>query len=374
MFYYLYEWWAGLGGDLGDVLSPARVLQYISVRAFCGAGTSFLLSVILGPKVISYLRRLNFREYVRKEEAPPLRELHGHKEGTPTMGGLLIVGVVLVSTLLWAVPVNRYVLLALSTLCYMCAVGHWDDLLKIKEKNSGGLRPRNKLLLQLVWAVAVACVLLGVEETREDALTLMVPFLKHPLVAVMPAVCAIIFIAVIMVGASNAVNLTDGLDGLAIGCSGSAVFSYMIMAYVAGHAGFASYLRVPYVAGCGELAVFCGCLVGACLGFLWYNCHPAKVFMGDTGSLALGGAVAMVAILIKQELVLVVVGGVFVLEALSVIVQVVSFKLWKKRVFAMAPIHHHFELKFWSETQVTTRFWIVSIIFALLGILTLKIR
>jgi phospho-N-acetylmuramoyl-pentapeptide-transferase len=182
------------------------------------------------------------------------------------------------------------------------------------------------------------------------------------------------FVGLVVIGACNAVNLTDGLDGLAIGCSSSVALSYLVMAYATGHALFAEYLRIPFVAGSSELAVFCGCMAGACLGFLWYNCHPARVFMGDTGSLALGGAIGMVAVLIKQELVLVLVGGIFVIEAVSVMVQVASFKLCGKRIFAMAPLHHHFEMKQWSETQVVVRFWILSIIFALLGILTLKIR
>ena len=202
----------------------------------------------------------------------------------------------------------------------------------------------------------------------------MVPFFKEPVIRDLGWFLAIAFVVLIVVGASNAVNLTDGLDGLAIGCSSSVALAYLVMAYIAGHRTFAEYLFVPYIPGTGELAVFCGCLLGGCLGFLWYNCHPAQVFMGDTGSLALGGAVAMVAILIKQELVLIIVGGVFVMEAMSVILQVASFKMRGKRIFAMAPIHHHFEMKKWSETQVTIRFWILSILFALLGIATLKIR
>jgi phospho-N-acetylmuramoyl-pentapeptide-transferase len=202
----------------------------------------------------------------------------------------------------------------------------------------------------------------------------MVPFVKTPVIHDLGRLGAGLFVTLVVVGAANAVNLTDGLDGLAIGCSSSVAISYLVMAYLAGHAAFAQYLLIPYVRGSGELAVFCGCLAGACLGFLWHNCHPARVFMGDTGSLALGGAIAVVAVLIKQEFVLMIVGGVFVMEAASVILQVGSFKLRGKRIFAMAPIHHHFEMKKWSETQVTVRFWILSIIFALLGLLTLKIR
>jgi len=366
MFYYLYM--------LQDWFPPFRVFHYITVRAVAGAGTAFLISLLLGPWVIEQLKRLNIGQYERKEEAPPLYALHAKKEGTPTMGGILIVLSLVVASLLWTVPGNRFVLLVLATLCAMAAIGFWDDYTKVALKRSKGLTARKKLLLQSVWVVVVVSILLLLPETRDRARNLMVPFYKDPVIRDIGLVGVFLFVGVVMIGASNAVNLTDGLDGLAIGCSSSVALSYLVMAYVAGHLKFAEYLRIPYVPGSGELAVFCGCLMGSCLGFLWYNCHPAKVFMGDTGSLALGGAVAMVAILIKQELVLIIVGGVFVMEAVSVILQVASFKLRGKRIFAMAPIHHHFEMRNWSETQVTIRFWILSIIFALIGILTLKIR
>jgi len=375
MFYWFYSLWANASPDVMEALSPLRIFKYITVRAFCGAGTAFLLSVALGPWMIRQLKALRLRQFIRKDEAPSLGKMHEHKEGTPTMGGLLIVSSIVISAILWAVPGNRYVLLALATLCYMAAVGFWDDYRKIANRRSLGLTARRKFFLQVLWCVLLTVVLLSNDDTRGNTLKLMVPFIKEPLAAPMPVLAAFLFLALVMVGASNAVNLTDGLDGLAIGCSSSVAFSYLIMAYAAGHRIFAEkYLFIPYVPGCGELAVFCGCMLGACLGFLWYNCHPAQVFMGDTGSLALGGAIAAVAILIKQELLLVIVGGVFVIEAMSVIIQVTSFKLFKKRVFLMSPIHHHFEMKHWSETQVTIRFWIVSIIFALLGILTLKVR
>ena len=366
MFYYIHL--------LEDLFSPLRVFRYITVRAVAGAGTAFLMSLALGPWVIAHLRRLNIGQYERKEEAPPLYELHAQKEGTPTMGGLLIVLSIVISTLLWARPGDPLVLLVLSTLCYMAVLGFWDDYTKIARKRSKGVSARTKLVCQGLWAVVVTAVLLRLPVTRDRAVQLMVPFFKEPVIENMGVVLGFVFVAVILVGASNAVNLTDGLDGLAIGCSSSVALSYLILAYVAGHSVFAEYLSVPYVKGAGEVAVFCGCMMGASLGFLWYNCHPAAVFMGDTGSLALGGAIAMVAIVIKQELTLVIVGGVFVIEALSVILQVLSFKIRGKRIFAMAPIHHHFEMKNWSETQVTVRFWILSIIFALLGVLSLKIR
>jgi phospho-N-acetylmuramoyl-pentapeptide-transferase len=366
MLYYLHL--------LTEIFSPFRIFRYITFRALCGAATAFLLSIVLGPWLIRQLRKLKVGQQERKEEAPPLYVLHARKEGTPTMGGVLIIASVVISSLLWAVPLNPFVLLTLATMCWMGLIGFCDDRAKLLRKNTRGLSARHKLILQTAWAAVAVGVLLAVPDMRRHARELMVPFLKEPLVADMGIALTFLFVAVVLVGAANAVNLTDGLDGLAIGCSTSAAIAYLIMAYAAGNVIFAEYLRVPHVAGSGELAVCCGCLLGAGLGFLWYNCHPAHVFMGDTGSLALGGAIAMVAILIKQELVLVIVGGVFVIEALSVIVQVISFRARGKRVFAMAPLHHHFEIKGWSETQVTIRFWILSIIFALLGVATLKIR
>lgn len=379
MFYYLHL--------LTDWYSPLRVFRYITVRALAGAGTAFVVSLLLGPWVIRELRRFNMGQQVRREEALPLYSFHGKKAGTPCMGGLLILGAVLVATLLWAVPTNPYVLLTLATMCVMAWIGFRDDYLKVRRQQSRGLGVRAKLFWQLAWAVFVVVLLLVLPETREHARKLMLPFFKEPVIARMSLLATFVFLGLVMVGSTNAVNLTDGLDGLAIGCSNSVAVAYLVMAYVAGHARFAQYLQVPYIAGSGELAVFCGCLLGAGLGFLWFNCHPARVFMGDTGSLALGGAIAMVAILIKQELALVFVGGVFVMEAASVLMQVVFFKLTGgRRIFKCAPLHHHFELLEKEraerehrdveviETMITTRFWILSVIFALIGVATLKIR
>ena len=379
MLYYLHL--------LSDWLTPLRMFRYITVRALAGAGTAFLISVVIGPWMIRKLREFKIGQYVRKGDAPALDFFHNRKAGTPTMGGLLIIASVLVSTLLWAVPTNGYVLLTLATMLFMGGVGFRDDYLKIARKQSKGLSARSKLILQSAWAVVVLLILLTWPATSQHTKELMVPFFKDPVIRDMGIIFTFVFVMLVMVGSTNAVNLTDGLDGLAIGCSNSVAAAYLTMAYVAGHMRFAQYLQVPYIAGSGELAVFCGCLLGAGLGFLWFNCHPAKVFMGDTGSLALGGAIAMVAILIKQELVLIIVGGVFVMEALSVLMQVAYFKLTGgKRIFKCAPLHHHFEFVEKEqaeregrdvevvETMITIRFWILGIIFALIGVATLKIR
>ncbi|MFH0881174.1 MAG: phospho-N-acetylmuramoyl-pentapeptide-transferase [Lentisphaerota bacterium] len=379
MFYYLHL--------LTDLFSPLRIFRYITFRALAGAATAFLISVILGPWMIRLLQRLKVGQQVRKDEAPPLYVFHGKKAGTPTMGGLLIMLSICISTLLWARLSNGYVWLTLLTMCFMGGVGFLDDYLKVTKRQSKGLGARSKLLLQLAWVAVIFVVLLAWPATREHARQLMLPFLKDPIIMNMGLIGTFLFLALVMVGSTNAVNLTDGLDGLAIGCSNSVALAYVVMAYIAGHAGFAQYLQVPYIAGSGELAVFCGCLLGAGLGFLWYNCHPARMFMGDTGSLALGGAIAMIAILIKQELTLVIVGGVFVMEAVSVLLQVGFFKLTGgKRIFKCAPLHHHFEVLEKElaeregrdveviETMITTRFWILSIIFALIGIATMKLR
>ncbi len=370
MLYYLHYF--------ADSISFFRIFQYITVRAIAGAGTAFLICLIFGPWVIRKLGRLCSGDDTRyREDAPALDALRGEiKKKTPTMGGLLIIGAIAVSCLLWAIPTNLLVWIALLTLGVMGLIGLADDYIKTVRRDVRGMRPLKKLLFQSLWVAGVTGLLLLIPDTREHARQLMVPFLKLPLIAHMSLLAVFLFLFLVVVGSSNAVNLTDGLDGLAIGCVASVTFAYLVMTYVAGHVRFADYLQVPYIAGSGELAVFCGCMLGACLGFLWFNCHPARIFMGDTGSLALGGGIGIVAALIKQELVLMVVGGMFVLEALSVILQVGWFKLKRRRIFACAPLHHHFEMKKcpWSETQVTVRFWILSIIFALLGVLLLKIR
>lgn len=378
MLYYLCEW--------SDHISWLRIFRYVTFRALLGAGTAFVLSLVLGPWVISALRRLKNIQPDRMTEAPQLKGVHKRKD-VPTMGGLLILFATVISTVLWAIPGNTLVLLTLVTMVAMGAVGFADDHLKVIRKRKDGLPARWKLLAQIAWAVLVVLVLWYGAETHRIVSTLMIPFLKTPMAVDMNLAVAMIFILAVLVGCTNAVNLTDGLDGLAIGCTNSVALAYLVMAYVTGHAVFARYLQLPFIPGASELAVFCGCLLGAGLGFLWWNCHPARIFMGDTGSLAIGGALAMVAILVQQELTLILVGGVFVMEAMSVVIQVTWFKIsGGKRVFRCAPIHHHFEKigkenairekrdEEVVETMVTTRLWIVSAIFALIGLASLKIR
>lgn len=372
--------------QLEELFSPLRVFQYITFRTFAAGGTAFVVSLILGPGVIRRLTKLNYGQEIRQEMGAKLLETHQSKQGTPVMGGLLILAGTVSATLLWADLSNRLVWLALGSLVVMGMLGFWDDYTKITQKSAGGIKGRTKLLIQLVWAFVLTEILWLDPVTREVSAHFMVPFIKDPVIYDMGFVGTLLFFTVVFAGCSNAVNLTDGLDGLAAGCSSASALAYMALAYVAGHAVFAEYLQVPYIPGAGELAIFCGALGGAGLGFLWFNCYPAKIFMGDTGSLAIGGAIGSVAILTKQELLLMIVGGVFMVEALSVILQVGSFKLTGKRIFRCAPIHHHFELQEKErasaagrpagivETTITTRFWILSILCALIGIATLKIR
>ncbi len=379
MLYYLME--------LEALFSPLRVFQYISFRTLGAAATAFTVSLVMAPGLIRKLRAVNFGEQAEDNRVGGLDK--EQKVGTPSMGGLMIIASATIATMLWAVPANIYVWLVLGTFCLMGAIGFADDYLKIKRKS--GLSAKVKFSAQLIWAVVIFAVLWSNPETQARVRDLMVPFVKHPIFD-LGLIGGFIFLAVVLVGASNAVNLTDGLDGLAIGCSNSAAVAYLFLTYVAGNYNFAEYLQVPFVLGTGELTVFCGALLGAGLGFLWYNCHPAKIFMGDTGSLAIGGAIAMLAILTKQELLLIIVGGVFVIEAASVVIQRGYYTYTKKRfgegrrVFKCAPLHHHFEFVEKEraleqnrepelvETVIVTRFWILSIIFALIGIATLKIR
>ena len=377
MLYYLH-----LYTEYGwDVLN---VFQYITFRSIGAAGTAFLIVLLLGPATIRLLQRLNLGQNVRQDE---VLSMQLHKQGTPTMGGVLIIAGVVFATFLWAIPTNPYVWMVVLTLVVLGTLGFWDDYLKIRGRSADGLSARGKILVQALWAAVIFTWLYTMPRTHDQVLQLMVPFLKEPVIETMWVPAAALFLVAVMVGASNAVNLTDGMDGLAIGCSNAAALAYMVMAYAAGNVIFADYLYIPYLPDVGELAIFCAALLGAGLGFLWYNCHPARVFMGDTGSLAIGGAIATVAILIKQELVLILVGGVFVMEAVSVLMQVAYFKrTGGKRIFRCTPIHHHFELVAKEnakkegrnpdavETMVVVRMWILAILFAILGIASLKIR
>jgi phospho-N-acetylmuramoyl-pentapeptide-transferase len=331
-----------------------------------------LVAIVLGPWVIRKLYSMKIGQEIRKEECLPLYALHKEKEGTPTMGGILILFSVLVSTFLWADILNLNVILAVFSLIWLGAIGFWDDYVKIKKKRSLGLTARMKFLLQLMLSLIIVLVIFFHPKMHVYATKLTMPFFREIIVDMGPFY--VLFLFLVLVGSSNAVNLTDGLDGLAAGCIVIAALALGIMSYIIGNVNFARYLQLLYVPGCGELAVFCASIVGAGLGFLWFNSYPAQVFMGDTGSLSLGGALGVVAILIKKELVLVIVGGIFVIEALSVIIQVASFKLTGRRVFRCAPLHHHFEMKGWAEPKVTIRFWIMAIIFALFSIATLKLQ
>jgi phospho-N-acetylmuramoyl-pentapeptide-transferase len=366
MLFYLYHFSAWF--------SPLNVFRYETFRATAAALTSLALSFALGPRTIVLLTRLKLGQPLRqKSEVRELADLHSSKKGTPTMGGILIIFTVADSSLLWCDPANRLYWLVLISMLFLGFIGFADDYEKVAKKNSKGIRGWQKLAAQLLLAIFVFVYLRYNADFPGASSRLYIPFMKTPVVVDM-GVLAVVFFALVVMGTSNAVNLTDGLDGLAIGCSISVALTYAIFCYVAGNARLATYLFLPPVSGGGDLAVFCAALVGSGLGFLWFNCHPARVFMGDTGSLALGGVLGVIAICVHQELALIIAGGVFVLEAGSVMIQVASFKLTGKRVFAMSPLHHHFELKGWNESTVTVRFWIMSLVAALLALATLKLR
>ena len=378
MLYYLERL---SNGATGDFLKAFNVFQYVTFRAVLAALTAFVLSLALGNFTIRKLLSLKLGQPIRSaDEVHKLAELHGQKAGTPTMGGILLLGTTVISTLLWARPDNSFVWLVLAVMIAAGALGFADDYLKVSKKNSAGVSERTKIAVQLLIAIGVTWFFLADSRLNQQASALYVPFYKKMLVPNMGIVVTFLFFAGIILGTSNAVNLTDGLDGLATGCTLTVTFAYATLAYVAGHHVIAEYLQVPFYPQAGELAVFCMALAGASLGFLWFNAHPAKMFMGDTGSLAIGGAIGVVAICVKQELLLLVIGFVFVLEASSVLIQRFYFKFTKRkygqgrRVFRMAPLHHHFELSGINETVVVTRFWIVSFICALLGLATLKLR
>ncbi len=381
MLYHLYDLSEALlrDGTDNDLIKALNVFQYISFRAICAGITAFLLCLIFGNRVIRKLISLKFGQPIRtKEEVNKLFELHGAKKGTPTMGGILLLGAVTVSALLWARLTNPFVWLVLIVMLAHGGIGFLDDWAKVTKKSSAGISSRLKLLLQCVLAAGVTVFFFlypfdGSPTLWATASQLYLPFFKDPIIPSM-GIFAFVFYLFVIVGTSNAVNLTDGLDGLATGCTITVAATFAALAYVSGNVNAATYLQIPFVAPAGELAILCTALGGAGLGFLWWNCHPARVFMGDTGSLAIGGMLGAVAICVKQEILLAIAGGVFVIEALSVILQVGSFKLTGKRIIRMAPLHHHFELSGWKESTVIVRFWIMSVIFALLALATLKLR
>ncbi len=353
---------------LAERIMLFNVFRYITFRAAGAVLTALLLSLLLGPLFIKLLRRLSVGQSIL-DVAP---ERHQAKAGTPTMGGLLILFAVVVPTLLWARLDNPFVWLAVGVTAGFGSIGFADDYLKVRRSHNRGLSARAKFALSALLSIGAGVALMSLPEGFDFAPTVALPFFKRAIFDL--GVVYIPFLVVVLFGASSAVNLTDGLDGLAIGATLIAAATYAIFTYIAGNSVVATYLQVPYVRGVGEVAIFCGALVGASMGFLWFNSHPAEMIMGDVGSLGLGGAIGMVAVLAKQEILLVLVGGLFVLEALSVIIQVTSFKLRGKRVFRMAPLHHHFELAGWSEPKIIVRFWILAIVFALVSLSTLKLR
>jgi len=361
LYHLLYE--------LRDVFVGFGVFRYITFRTAFAALTALLISLILGPWLIERMRHIKLGQYIR-EEGP---KSHQAKAGTPTMGGILINVAIIIPTVLWADIFNPYIWIVLFVTAAYAAIGFVDDYRKLAKKRNLGLTPTEKFGAQFAVAALAALAIAYLPMLRNNYSThITFPFLKD--VALNLGLLYIPFVMVVLVGASNAVNLTDGLDGLAIGSALIAAVTYTVLTYAAGHARIAEYLRIAWVPQTGELAVFCGAMVGASLGFLWFNAHPAEIFMGDVGSLALGGAIGGLAVMIKQELLLVLVGGLFVLEALSVILQVASFKITGRRIFKMSPLHHHFELSGWRETKVVVRFWIIAVIFAMVALATLKLR
>jgi phospho-N-acetylmuramoyl-pentapeptide-transferase len=361
MFYHLLY-------PLRDTIGAFNVFQYITFRTAMATLTALLVSLLLGPWMIERLRQSQIGQEIR-EEGP---SSHQVKRGTPTMGGLLIITAVVLPSVLWADLRNAFVWIPVAAILLFGAIGFADDYLKVTRRRNLGLRAWSKFTLQVVVALSLGVYLLWLSEQGQFDTTLSFPFFKtfnpdlgwlYPL-----------FVLLVLTGSANAVNLTDGLDGLAVGSLLIVWAAFSVLAYAAGHAIVADYLAIPNVKGVGEITVFCGAVVGACLGFLWFNSHPAEVFMGDVGSMGLGGALGTTAVLIKQELLLIVAGGLFVVEALSVILQVGSFRLRGRRIFRMSPLHHHFELSGWSETKVVIRFWIIALIFALMALATLKLR
>ncbi|HBR15355.1 MAG TPA: phospho-N-acetylmuramoyl-pentapeptide-transferase [Candidatus Omnitrophica bacterium] len=364
MFYYLSQ--------LRDVFFGFNIFRYITFRAGMAAVTTFLFCIILGPILIRKLKQFKIQEIAKREDAPDLDKFQHSKEGTPTMGGLIIIGSILFSVFLWADLSNRHIILTLITCCWLAVLGWIDDYFKLTKKGKPGQRGLTKRT-KLMWEIMLGCFIGSFVYFNPGTSTqLDFPFFKNLVMNL--GIFYIPFVALVVIGTSNAVNLTDGLDGLAIGCVLIVSLTLGVLSYVSGHVNFAEYLFIPFVPGVGELTIFCSAMVGASLGFLWFNCHPASIFMGDVGSLSLGGTLGVIAVLIKKELLLVLLGGVFVFEAVSVILQVISFRAFGRRIFKMSPFHHHLQLSGWNESKIIIRFWILAIILALVTLTTLKIR
>src|SRR5438093_3464660 len=382
MLYYLSQFLQQQGADTawGQYVSSLGVCRAITFRSAGAAVTALLVSLWLGPRVIAWLKQLKFGQHYadKAEESGGLAARVLSKKGTPTMGGILIVLVLDLTAILWA-QWNALIVLTLLSLIVLAALGFYDDYMKISQQNNRGTALHVKLWVQFALALFIAIYLWRLPATRKLITEVMVPFFKRPvLIGAGPA--GLVLTVLTIMGSSNAVNLTDGLDGLAIGCTLIVASVFLVFTYIAGNFKFAEYLQVPFVSGAGELTVFCAAMIGAGLGFLWFNCHPAQMFMGDTGSLSLGGVLGIIAVLIHQPLVLVIAGGVFVVEAASVLLQTTWFKYTRhrtgtgQRIFLMAPLHHHFEKKGWYESQVVTRFYILCILCAVVALSTLKLR
>ncbi|HLY62205.1 MAG TPA: phospho-N-acetylmuramoyl-pentapeptide-transferase [Terriglobia bacterium] len=376
MFYYLYLWFH-------NQIHLFNLFRYVTFRTAYAGLTALFLSLSTGPWFIRKLKEFQVGQYIR-EEGP---QSHQSKAGTPTMGGVLILFCAVLPTLMWADLGNTFLWLILAVTLAFGAIGFWDDYQKLRRRKNLGLTARSKFFLQIIVSLIFAVALLGLSAEGKYSTALTFPFFKKfrpeltlpfflqsPWTYALAYLPFLLFVIFLLVGSSNAVNLTDGLDGLAIGCVFITTSALTVLTYVAGHATFSQYLEVEHLPSAAELTIFCGALAGSSLGFLWYNAYPAEIFMGDVGSLSLGGAIAAVAVVIKQELLLPFIGGIFVMEALSVILQVASFKLRGKRIFKMSPIHHHFELTGWKEAKIIARFWIVALIFALFALTTLKLR
>ncbi len=368
MFYYL--------SGFRDLFFAFNIFRYITFRSGMAAITTFVLCVIFGPLFIRKFKERSIHEDVQRKDCPQLDTFHGKKKGTPTMGGLFIIGSIVLSVLLWADLGNQYVQMTLLTMIALAVLGCVDDTIKLRQKKGAGSLKMKRGLgarTKLFWQCALGLVIGWFAYTNPAiAPTLEIPFFKALVLNL--GIFYVLFAILVIVGSSNAVNLTDGLDGLAIGCVLIVSMTFSILCYISGHMTFSQYLFIPFLPGAGELTVICAAMLGASLGFLWFNCYPATIFMGDVGSLSLGGTIGVIAIFIKKEMLLVLAGGIFVVEALSVILQVVSFKTRRKRLFKVSPLHHHLQLSGWDESKIIIRFWISAIILALITLTTLKIR